>query len=506
MRKMLWTGSLCWALASAALSQVGPNPPYLAEMPSVERVMREVQGTDPEDSLSRQMGAYAQLKKMVEDAAGPRRYRNQLTPDEARLIAVYDAAFNRLYATLGPKQLRGYDVDPRFRDQLAAQFGMRRVAAQVGAVDASYEAKRQAREQAEQQQMEAARERQSTSPAAGTADPGTLAARRCAAAGRSLTECLGEAVGSSLHAVSPGAKLLPPGLRLHGIYTAPGGLAISFAAGTLDQPGSANLQCGKIEGGNGAYAITVRDGATVVTVPNRPVPLTLTLRADGRLDGPASARVDGQVVVGYKPGGPVTKTESHMAGEAIMAGDVGKFNAWDVKQERNGQFTLLNSVSTTSTVMGGPATIYRPASQQCPIGTLAAAAPVRKKPAALAAAVADLAGASSREVPVGVRLSGVFRSPDGARLEFRPDLAVLDCGEVQISPGYSVEVGERVSVRLQSVPPIVLAYRPEGLLAGPVGAVRVNGRVLTGVAAGGQPTFAPRVVACSLESLAPAAQ
>ena len=69
------------------------NPPYLSEMPTVERVKREIQGADPMDTAARQAGAFAQLRQIIYDLAlSQRRDRNEVTSDEKRLADAYYAA------------------------------------------------------------------------------------------------------------------------------------------------------------------------------------------------------------------------------------------------------------------------------------------------------------------------------------------------------------------------------------------------------------------------------
>lgn len=62
------------------------TPAYVSEFPSVDRVMKEMQASDPAETAARQMAAFWQLKKMVEDMAGPRYYKpglHGLNPDYA---------------------------------------------------------------------------------------------------------------------------------------------------------------------------------------------------------------------------------------------------------------------------------------------------------------------------------------------------------------------------------------------------------------------------------------
>ena len=70
------------------------NPAYLSEFPSVDRVTTEMQAGDPAETAARQMGAFWQLKQMVEDMAGTRFYqKGGLTPDETRMRQAYYTAY-----------------------------------------------------------------------------------------------------------------------------------------------------------------------------------------------------------------------------------------------------------------------------------------------------------------------------------------------------------------------------------------------------------------------------
>ena len=87
---------LCLAAGSAAAQNL--NPAYLKELPSVDRVMNDMKTSDPAETAARQMGALLQLKKMIEDAAGPRFFSRTtgLTPDETRLRQQYYTAYYQL--------------------------------------------------------------------------------------------------------------------------------------------------------------------------------------------------------------------------------------------------------------------------------------------------------------------------------------------------------------------------------------------------------------------------
>ena len=71
-------------LARNDLAAQALNPPYLREMPPVERVLIDQQTADAAETAARQMGALLQLKKMIEDAAGPRFFRPPRGVDAGR--------------------------------------------------------------------------------------------------------------------------------------------------------------------------------------------------------------------------------------------------------------------------------------------------------------------------------------------------------------------------------------------------------------------------------------
>lgn len=91
-----WMAVLLLTLVGAAplAAQVMP-PGYLNEMPDPARVVASFGGSDSLDRSLRQQGALYQLNRMVEDLAGGRFYRGQLTADEKRIIGRYLEASSR---------------------------------------------------------------------------------------------------------------------------------------------------------------------------------------------------------------------------------------------------------------------------------------------------------------------------------------------------------------------------------------------------------------------------
>ena len=123
-------------LQTAGARAQATNPPYLSQMPSMERVKAEVKGADAMDTAARQMGAFWQLQEIIKNLAGPRFYRNQLTPDEGRLIGQYRYGYSTaeqpyVHIQKSPshpdkpkwyKLHAFYEQDEGFLDELLQQF------------------------------------------------------------------------------------------------------------------------------------------------------------------------------------------------------------------------------------------------------------------------------------------------------------------------------------------------------------------------------------------------
>src|SRR5258708_38985902 len=96
MRSRIATSIMIAALLSqvCALNWVmaqNLNPPYLSEMPTVDRVMHAMQTTDPRETAQRQIGAFYQLMEIMNALSGSREFRG-LLPDEARIMQMYNVA------------------------------------------------------------------------------------------------------------------------------------------------------------------------------------------------------------------------------------------------------------------------------------------------------------------------------------------------------------------------------------------------------------------------------
>jgi hypothetical protein len=116
-------------IPTAGIQAQTTNPPYLSQFPSVERVKSEIKGSDAMDTAARQMGAFWQLRQIIETLAGPRFYRSP-TPDEKRLTGLYSNAHytvSQPYASYPDKpkwyQMHAfYETDSEFGEELFKRF------------------------------------------------------------------------------------------------------------------------------------------------------------------------------------------------------------------------------------------------------------------------------------------------------------------------------------------------------------------------------------------------
>lgn len=92
--------ALCFLLLfpSTLLHAQAANSPYIGQFPAIEDVKAKIKGTDALDTAARQIGAFWQLRKIVEQMSGFRYYQNRLTPEEGRLIGQYNLGYQQAEA------------------------------------------------------------------------------------------------------------------------------------------------------------------------------------------------------------------------------------------------------------------------------------------------------------------------------------------------------------------------------------------------------------------------
>src|SRR6266851_9562091 len=89
-RVILFAALLCLS-CSSVLAQTA-SPDYTSDLPSVERVKAEIKGSDPTDTLARQVAVFTYLQAYVERIKYNRTVRGPYTSGEQRVIAAYSLA------------------------------------------------------------------------------------------------------------------------------------------------------------------------------------------------------------------------------------------------------------------------------------------------------------------------------------------------------------------------------------------------------------------------------
>jgi hypothetical protein len=406
----------CPAQAGAQAGQP-LNPPYLREMPSVERVRREIQGSNPTDTLARQMAVFTQLVKTVKHMMGPSRRLNSFTPDESRVIQTYELAayemsqaFAKAHSPDEVKafhQLQGrYETNPALGQEAIDKLFSPALRAEYAKVEAAFEARYQAGVEADRREVESLRAQpvaaQGNSPFVRN-DPGTLAARRCVELGGSDLECIGKGFmtglfGGTITDQITGNNPARAGLTMTGRYQGESGLNISFGD---DEAGVGG--CGKLVADSHAYTVVKNGSRFVISVQAAPKPFVLNLGPDGQIAGPGLTDLKGRVITGYR-------------------------NVW-MQEYRNGM-AVAGGTCGGACGYWAQEPVYADKTERCTIGALRPSGPSGTAgslvTSILGIASGQPAGQASRDsekdLPApGVRMSGQYSGQGGLALEFRAD-------------------------------------------------------------------------------------
>lgn len=462
------------------------NPPYLKELPSVDRVMKEIQGNDPQDTKLKQTGAFRQLRQIVQDSTGDRWFSNQLTPDERRIYGEYDVAYNKL-GTETNFPLGGYGTDAKFREELYTRFSMVGVRAAVDKANGVFDARHQQRVAADKAAENALKNPPPQTSQLGIDNAATnqatsLAARRCLELDGSELECLGKGFMSGLETMvgfdpskinpSPTARA---GLRVTGSFKDANGLTLAFGDDSVAIGGCAKL----VPDGHG-YVVGRIGSQMAIRIDNKPQQILVAMGPDGKLTGPGPVVVTGRIVVGYHT---VTTYKRYTDTNQIVPGS-----------------------QVTSQVPD-----YGPATARCTIGALPNAASTSAGGNSLLDALGSLDPTKSEEqknqeyakkqTPPGPRLVGTYTSPGGLKLQFETDDVVIDCQQAHARQKYSVQnTPAQVVITVQNgSAPITLAMQANGALSA-APSVNVFGKLVKDVASNGV-VFSPTSASCAAGTL-----
>ena len=488
MSRVLFAAILL-ALPVSAAAQAA-NPPYMAQFPSVEKVVKAMELPDPRESALRKLGALWQLQQVIRQLSGRREFQG-LLPDEARVLGEYqvaeyyigqaiDSAFPGRYGNAGKVSLN----TPYRYMRTDVRFGIEGVelakVLPVSVLELFYQSvgNDRARRSAQARADSLARvqaETQAAPPGPTKLQQEQAAMRRCAESGRSETQCMMEGIGKSFTDMVSSAvpvlggllnKTPSHGLRMGGVY--PGANKLSFTFFT----DYVTVGCADLEPSNPAYTTAIVPDGVRITILSEPRSIVLTMRADGRLAGPGPTDITGQVVVGWEQW---TRTWSD-----------GRVEPYTVP-------------------------VHKTFTRRCNIGSLAAAGPSPAEGTAsnaIASVMTVLGGSEQnapKPTPAGLRMGGEYGTQAALDIEFRPEGAVLGCGPVAALKPYTVAFqGGRVVVNIANgASPLALAVGTDGRLSGS-GTVKVDGRQATGTRPDGSLAYVPRSATCPVGVIAPA--
>lgn len=448
-----------------AMSQPGSGD-YTTALPSVQQIESEIKGSDPTDTLARQIAVLRRLQTYVFNIAYARSVKAPPTPGEQRAIAAYKLAETQL--TEGYAKAHTPDEVVVF-NRLCARYVFnqdlyndyhRLIGKQ--AVDANQAAEMKEHQSAArmQEQMRAAGRRPSSRDSssmfggASSVMENDPQIRRCLELGGTVSQCMGngltaigklaEVAAGKWVGVDVNAGKPMNGVILVGLYRS----RTELPGLELTSDGKAVLRkCGTLVDHTAAYTIRKSGATTQIGVANEPAPIVLTLRPDGSLSGPGSISVKGSVVAGYR------NQSNCPVGTAFMN-------------------------CRTSTMP-----VYAPSMQRCTIGQLSLQPPPRPspRPAGLAGVLTDLISQGTpTEVTYGLRLVGTYASSTGMKLEFANRFVTLDCGKAHVNAFYVVDnTPNGFVIRVQNAGGgFQLAVARDNTLRG-TGVTTVNGRLVS---------------------------
>ncbi|HWE83544.1 MAG TPA: hypothetical protein VG267_01265, partial [Terracidiphilus sp.] len=508
VRPLACAAALCFSCAGAFGQAVPAN--YTDDMPSVAKVEQQIQGTDPTDTLERQVAIFEYLQLYIQRIKETRDYKGPYTPAEAKLRTDYAQAqydlqqsYNKTHTQqeIGAFSLKeGQYSENNALDWIKQLQGNKAAAAYTNTeadLNASaqkmYNQQMQDLQKAQQAQQQAASQQTAMvngQPMSMSNDPTSVAIRRCLELGGSTGSCMGGGlIGGLIGTVTGGQgmeSLTGPGragVVLSGAYG--GGNDSPTYVGFSGDTGSIG-SCGRLVPDSTTYTLSKTATALKVTLPVSPSPVILTMQSNGSLQGPGGIALNGQIITGYNV---VTTT-------------------------RTG-YCAPNCVTTTRTP------IYAPASDHCSLSLLKAPPPPPPPSAnssgtpqmggglvggvidtLTGAMIATIPGASLVPSLPGLRMEGKYTS-SGLLLDFAGDAVTIDCGQAHVKAPYTVEnaPSSLIAHVQNSGGKFDLVVSSDKTLRGS-GLTTINGRLVSGMN-GTDITFTPHSETCQVGTYTP---
>ena len=365
----------------------------------------------------------------------------------------------------------------------------------------------------EQQEFREAHQRQNQNTG-GTTDPGTLAMRRCAAAGRDPMLCMNEVFSNGLRDMAGGSfnvngkevygKKFSAGLRMTGVYRE-NQLSLTFNEDhVLVGCGGAVYEA--------EYSVKRAGSRIVVTTTPDPrrqsmgvKPFTLTMAPGGYLEGAGTLEAIRERSTG--PGAQTAQARRQYLTEEQVRNDYSsRLN--EVHRDAGGNFYVdvkpgtMHSASLVSCQM-------RTVQPTGSTGPTYASQSVGLMTGSSTSAMFGGAPTEKRPWPgPGLRMVGSYRGAGGLSLEFHEDSVIVGCKDSFLSSSYAVrQSGDQLVVEIDNRPQrMAMRLGPDGSLAGS-GGVRVEGHAFVGdkqadaQRSSGSSYFASAAASCSVGTL-----
>jgi hypothetical protein len=477
--------ALLSVLLECSIFAQATNPPYIAEFPVVDKVMKAMETGNPDESTGRQVAALWQLQQMILDMAGPRQYQKDgLTPDEQKARQAYYAAYYNLSHQAPAKSVAvtaSLSSNPTFRNQLIQQLFPPTFAGEYTKVMAE---SKQARTQLHQKNVEAAQAQEKVNRAAAQKaldqareqfeaqqreahmSPEAREMRRCVTSGRVFAVCVGHGLMSSLMPNLNGmlSSALPSmagkevtGPQMAGVFTG-SGWRMEFTDATVA------LSCQDMIPDSHAYKISFVNNRAMLEIANAGKDVVVSVDGD-KLMGSEPIAVQGRIYLG-----------EHYGFDPI-----------------SGQNANIRQ--------------YQQVTRNCPRPMLTkngSAGMVGTEQNILVGMFND--GEAGPPTPAGLRMHGVFAASTGFSAEFFPESVILGCGpDVARAYPYAVIADGREAQIKVNAPShaLALVIKSNNVLDPGSGPYLVEGRKITGQDAKGDYTFAPQNATCNLALLSP---
>lgn len=530
-------GSVNSALVASVVistNQQALNPPYLSEMPSVDRVLSAMQVADPRDTALRQMGAFYQLIEIIKALSGSREFRG-FTQDESRVIGAYQVAHYNIAQSADKSfpvprgkfsdqtPYRYGRWDPRFGVEGIQTFKTFLSPGLKGEFDKIIQgdnARRAAREQsyqsnpAPQQTQAAPQQTQAVKP--GSSEE----LRRCIASGRTERVCFSEVMSNGMDQLTGISLKVPstPGLRMTGDYSGAGGFRLIF------QPDKVTVACKGVPSPR-EYSLEIINTQALVKIQDASKPIVFSLTQDGKLSGSGNIRVTGQVPAGTSTEETTGMTTQKTTRTRQLA--PGEERNYPNAKQNGPVFTVTEDATELVYGPTGTRTVtnFVTKTADCTVGVLTPIGPTPLPPdvenpmgmitAIFSGASVLMNGGSTQDAtkemlnlnnapPPGLRMSGRYAGEGGFSVTFHPESATIACYDSERAYQYSVQKSaNQILLRIQNkTNPLELQLKPDGSIFGE-GTAQVDGRVIVGV--NDDPknryVFASKIGRCTMGSL-----